>query len=98
MITSKQRAYLRSLSNDYTAIVQVGKSGLTENLVTTVREALEARELIKLSVLDTCAYTPREICDILASEIGAEGVSVVGRKVVLYKESAERKRIVLPNL
>lgn len=97
-MTSKQRAYLRSLANDYTAIVQIGKSGITDNVITTVGEALAARELIKLSVLDNCAYTPREVCEILTEATGSEGVSVVGRKVVLYKESTEHKRIELPNV
>ncbi|MBQ7047874.1 MAG: YhbY family RNA-binding protein, partial [Clostridia bacterium] len=60
MITTKQRAYLRSLANGIETIMQIGKGGITENLVKTVSDALEARELIKLSVLETAPFTPKE--------------------------------------
>jgi len=96
MITSKQRAYLRGLGASCPAIMQVGKSGITDNLVKTVSDALEARELVKLSVLDNCEGTPREILDELCRELGAEGVSCIGRKIVLYRESKENKTILLP--
>ncbi len=96
MITSKQRAYLRSLAQDIDAIMQIGKSGITENLLKTVYDALEARELIKLSVLESCSLTPREACDQLCEILEAEGVSVVGRKIVLYRESENKKTIELP--
>lgn len=96
MITSKQRAYLRSLAQDMPAIMQIGKGGISENLLKTVYDALEARELIKLSVLDNCELTPREACDMLCDILEAEGVSVVGRKIVLYRESETKKTIELP--
>lgn len=96
MITSKQRAYLRSLAQDIDAIMQIGKSGITENLLKTVYDALEARELIKLSVLESCSLTPREACDQLCEILEAEGVAVVGRKIVLYRESENKKTIELP--
>ena len=96
MITSKQRAYLRGLGASCPAIMQVGKSGITENLVKTVSDALEARELVKLSVLDNCEGTPREILDALCEALEAEGVSCIGRKIVLYRESKENKTIFLP--
>lgn len=96
MITSKQRAYLRSLAQDMPAIMQIGKGGISENLLKTVYDALEARELIKLSVLDNCELTPREACDTLCDILEAEGVSVVGRKIVLYRESETKKTIELP--
>lgn len=96
MITSKQRAYLRSLAMECPTIMQIGKSGITENLLKTVYDALEARELIKLSVLETCELTPREACDQLCEILEAEGVSVVGRKIVLYRESETKKTIELP--
>ena len=95
MITSKQRAYLRSLAMECPTIMQIGKSGITENLLKTVYDALEARELIKLSVLETCELTPREACDQLCEILEAEGVSVVGRKIVLYRESETNKTIEL---
>ena len=96
MITSKQRAYLRGLGASCPAIMQIGKSGITENLVKTVSDALEARELVKLSVLESCELTPREASDALCEALGAEGVSCIGRKIVLYRESKDKKTIQLP--
>lgn len=96
MITSKQRAYLRGLGNSCPAIMQVGKGGVNENLIKTVSDALEARELIKLTVLDNCGETPREVLNQLCEALGAEGVSAVGKKIVLYRESKEKKTIELP--
>jgi len=95
MITSKQRAALRSMSNDMPAIIQVGKGGIGENLLKTVSDALEARELIKLCVLDNSDYSAREAANEISEELGAEVVSVVGRKFVLYRESVNNKRIEL---
>ena len=96
MITSKQRAYLRSLAVNLPAIMQIGKGGITENLIKTVSDALEARELVKLSVLDNCGEEPRAILDALCEALGADGVSCVGKKIVLYRESQEKKTIILP--
>ena len=96
MITSKQRAYLRGLGQSCPAIMQIGKGGLSENLLKTVSDALEARELVKLSVLDNSGEDPREILDQLCEALGAEGVSCVGKKIVLYRESKEKKTIILP--
>ena len=95
MITSKQRAYLRSLAVNEPTIMQIGKGGITENLIKTVSDALEARELVKLSTLENCEYTAREVADALSRELGAEVVAVLGRKLVLYRESVKRKRIEL---
>ncbi len=95
MLTSKQRAALRSMSNEMDAIMQVGKSGIGEELIISVSNALEARELIKMSVLDTAPVTSREAADQLAEETGADVVSVVGRKFVLYRESKKKKKIIL---
>ena len=95
MITSKQRAYLRSLATNEPAIMQVGKGGIGDNLIKTVSDALEARELIKLSVLENSEYTPRETADILAEAVGADVVGVIGRKVILYRESVKHKKIEL---
>lgn len=95
MITSKQRAYLRSLANSEPAIMQVGKGGIGENLIKTVSDALEARELIKMSVLENSEYTPRETAEELAAAVGAEVVGVIGRKIILYRESVNHKKIEL---
>ena len=94
-MTSKQRAYLRGLGTSCPAIMQVGKGGITENLIKTVSDALEARELIKLSVLENCGYTAREAADELAEALGAEVAGVIGRKIILYRESEKNKRIEL---
>lgn len=95
MLTSKQRAYLRGLANGETAIMQIGKSGMGDNLIKTVSDALEARELIKLSVLENCSETPKEMANMLADEVGADVVGVVGRKIILYRESVNHKKIEL---
>ena len=95
MLTSKQRAYLRGLANSESAIMQIGKGGVGENLVKTVSDALEARELIKLSVLENSMETPRDVANELADAVGADVVGVVGRKIILYRESVNNKRIEL---
>ena len=96
MLTSKQTAYLRGLGQSCPAIMQIGKSGITENLIKTVSDALEARELVKLTVLENSGEQPRAILDQLCEALGAEGVACVGRKIVLYRESVENKTIELP--
>lgn len=95
MITSKQRAYLRSLAADIPCIMQVGKCGISENLIKTISDALEARELIKLAVLDSSDETPRTAAEALAEATGAEVVSVIGKKFILYRESMNNKCIEL---
>ena len=95
MITSKQRAKLKGMATSLNALIQVGKGGITENLIKTVSDALEARELIKLTVLENSEYTPRQTADELAASVGADVVGVIGRKVILYRESVEHKRIEL---
>ena len=95
MITSKQRAYLRSLSVNLPAIMQIGKGGLGENLIKTVDDALEAKELIKLSVLENSDETAISAADTIAEETGADVVDVLGRKIVLYRESKKHKKIEL---
>ena len=95
MITSKQRAYLRGLANSEPAIMQIGTGGISENLINTVSDALEARELIKMSVLENSEYTPRESAEALAEAVGADVVGVIGRKIILYRESVNHKKIEL---
>ena len=95
MLTSKQRAYLRGLANTEKAIMQIGKDGISENLVKTVSDALEARELIKLTVLENCMYAPKEAANELAEACGADVAGVIGRKIILYRESVNNKKIEL---
>ena len=95
MLTSKQRAYLRGLATNEPTIMQIGKGGIGENLIKTVSDALEARELIKLSVLENCEYTVREAADSLAEATESDVVGVIGRKVILYRESVNHKKIEL---
>ena len=91
MLTSKQRAYLRGLASTEPAIMQIGKGGIGENLVKTVYDALEARELIKLTVLENSGEAAREVAEALADATGADVVGVIGKKVILYKESTNEK-------
>ena len=95
MLTSKQRAYLRSLSQSLDTIFQIGKGGITEEICTQIGNALEARELIKARVLDNSGYTAKEAATEIAEAVGCEVVSCVGTKFVLYKESVKKKRIEL---
>ena len=96
MLSSKQRAFLRSMANTMDPIMQVGKSGVGEELITSVENALEARELIKMSALETAPVTAREAADELAEATGADVVAVVGRRFVLYRPSKKKKKIELP--
>ena len=95
MLNSRQRAQLRGLGNSLDAIFQVGKNGLNEQLYIEVEKALEARELIKLRVLETSPVSSREAADTIASNVGADVVQVIGSRFILYKESRENKTIVL---
>lgn len=96
MLTSKQKSYLRSEAHHLQPIFQIGKSGLTDAIIKQIEEALEARELIKLSVLQNCEQDKEEIADILGQQAGFEVVQIIGKTIVLYKESTEKKKIVLP--
>ena len=93
MLNSKQRSYLRSLASSIDTIFQIGKGGITEELCTQLENALEARELIKIKVLDNSGYTAREAAEVIAEAISCDVVTTVGSKVVLYKESTKKKRI-----
>ena len=92
VLTSGQRAKLRSMASELSPIMQIGKGGLTENLMLTVSDALEARELIKLSVLDNAELPARAFADALAEEINAEVVAVIGKKIILYRRSLNSKK------
>ncbi len=96
MLTSKQRAYLRSLSTELDTIFQIGKGGISEETCSQISNALEARELIKARVLDNSGYTAKEASSEISEAIGCDVVSCVGSKFILYRESEKKKRIVLP--
>ena len=93
MLTSKQRAYLRGLAQNLDTIFQVGKGGVTENMCEQIGNALEARELIKLRVLDNSEYTAKEAANEIAENVGADVVQVIGTRFVLYRESVDHKKI-----
>lgn len=95
-MTSKQRAYLKGLAMTMDPIFQVGKSSLTPEIIEAIREAVDARELIKVSVLKNCADDPREIAQVVAERTHSEVVQVIGKKIVLYKENKKKKKIELP--
>lgn len=96
MLSSKQRAYLRSLANDYETIFQIGKGGINDNMVGQVSDALEARELIKLRVLDNCEISSREASIQIAASTCSDVVQVIGSRFILYRESEKNKKIFLP--
>ena len=85
MITSKQRAYLRKLANTLDPIFQIGKSGITDEILNQLSNALEARELIKVHVLETAMLDIKEACNDVAEKLGAEPVQAIGSKFVLYR-------------
>ena len=96
MLTSKQRAYLRSLAMSEDTIIIIGKGGITENVITQVRDALKARELVKGKVLETSLLSAREACEALAEECRAQSVQSIGSKFVLYKRNETDPKIELP--
>jgi len=92
-MTSKERAYLKGLASKEPSILQVGKGGVGETLINSVKEALEARELIKLNVLENAGYTPLEAAQELAEAADAVVVTTIGSKLVLYKKKAKDSKI-----
>ena len=96
-MTTKQRAYLKGLAMNIEPVFQCGKSSITPEFVAAVSEALEKRELIKVSVLQNCADDPKELGVMLAERTRAQLVQVIGKKIVLYKEAkdANKRKIVL---
>lgn len=96
MLTGKQKRYLRSKAHHLDPIFQVGKGGVNENMVKQVSEALEARELFKISVLQNCEEDKNVVAEQLSEGTGADIVQIIGNTIVLYKESVEKKQITLP--
>lgn len=100
MITSKQRAYLKNLAQNIQPIFQIGKFEISDNMIKQISDALTARELIKVSVLENSPYTAREAAEITAARTSSEVVIVIGNRFVLYRETTDKKRyenrIILP--
>ena len=92
MLTSKQRAHLRSIAQSYNTIFFVGKQGISDELIKQLDAALEARELIKAGVQENCDYTSREAADAVAERLNADVVQVIGRKFVLWRRSSDPKK------
>jgi RNA-binding protein len=96
MLTGKQKRFLRSKAHHLDPIFQVGKGGVNENMIKQIKDALEARELFKISVLQNCEEDKTAVAQQLANGADAELVQIIGKTIVLYKESTENKQIVLP--
>lgn len=95
-LTSKQRAYLKSLAQTMEPIFQVGKSGVTPEVTKAIDAALEAREIIKINVLNNCMLEPNEVCEIISERTHSIPVQVIGKKIVLYRISKKQPKIQLP--
>lgn len=95
-LTSKQRAYLGGQASTMDAIFQIGKSSLTPELINALDEALEKRELIKISVLKNCIDDPREIAEVVAGRTHAEVVKVIGKKIILFRQAKKNSKYDLP--
>jgi len=95
-LTSKQRAYLKSLSGKIEPIFQIGKSSLTPSVTDAVSDALEKRELVKVSVLKNCFDDPKELADMVAERTHSAVVQVIGKKFILYRPSKKAPKIELP--
>lgn len=98
MLTNKQRAYLRSLSNEIPSIFQVGKAGINQNLIQQINDALEAREIVKINVLKNAPDDADSVCAELSEKTESEPVHVIGNKIVLYKCSKKKQKIFFDNL
>lgn len=95
-MTSKQRAYLKSLASTLNPIFQVGKSSLTPEFTAAIGEAFNTKELIKIAVLKNCMDDPNEIAQIVAERTRSQVVQVIGKKIILYKPDKKNPKIILP--
>lgn len=95
-LTSKQRAYLKSLANGIDPVFQVGKSSLTPEFTESVGNAFNTRELLKIAVLKNCADDPKELAQMIAERTHSNVVQVIGKKIILYKPDKKDPKIVLP--
>lgn len=96
-MTSKQRAYLRGQANTLDSIFQIGKTGLSDNLLNQLSEALEARELIKISVLETAPDTAKNLASKISNSINTEVIQVIGNKIILFRQKKKNSRYTLSN-
>ncbi len=96
MITGKQRSFLKSMANSIDPIFQIGKGGVSDNLIKQVDDALNAREIVKISILNNSELDPTEVAMELAEELNAEFVQSIGKRFTLYRESEKNKKIDLP--
>ena len=97
-MTAKQRAALRAMCNTMEPVLQIGKDGISDRLAKQCWDALEARELIKVTVLRTAPYTAREACDALCERVHAEPVQVIGSKFSIYRQARKDSKIRLEDL
>lgn len=96
-MTSKQRAYLRALANPLETLFQIGKGGVSENMLLQLDDLLRVRELIKLRVLETAGAPAKDLAPALAEALDAECVQVIGSRIVLFRSNPEKKdRILIP--
>lgn len=96
MLTGKQKRFLRSQAHHEKPLFQVGKSGVTENMVEQIKETLEKRELIKVKILQNCLEDKDVVAETIAEATEAHIVQIIGNNLVFYKESIEHKEIILP--
>lgn len=96
MLTSKQRSFLRAKANSMDSIFQLGKGGVSENVINQIDEALESRELIKITVLSNSEFTARQASDVICSMLKCDGIQSIGSKMVLYRKSSRKPKIEFP--
>ncbi|MCH5257105.1 MAG: ribosome assembly RNA-binding protein YhbY [Lachnospiraceae bacterium] len=97
-MTSKQRAYLKSLASNLNPVFQIGKASLTPEFTEAINEAFNTRELLKIAVLKNCADDPNEIAEIIAERTRSQVVQVIGKKIVLYKPDKKNPKIDLESV
>ena len=91
-MTGKERAELRKQANALPAIFQIGKEGLSGNMLAGIDNALNKRELIKLTVLENCDESPKDLCDTICRALAAEPIQCIGRKIVIYRQKPEEDK------
>lgn len=96
MITPKQRKYLKSLAHNIEPVLQIGKSGVTDNVLVQLKDALEARELVKVKILNNSGLEANDVANEVSEKLRAEFVQSIGNKFTIYKESEDKKTIELP--
>lgn len=95
-MTSKQRAYLKSLASSLNPVFQVGKASLTPEFTEAIEETFHTKELIKIAVLKNCADDPHEIAEMIAERTHSQVVQIIGKKIILYKPDKKNPKITLP--